>query len=116
MAIELADLVITGIKRATASLARDYGEGSRADAESRRFRGSILCAKFCDMESLGAAGNASISLGLARGAWHKTNSPIRRGLGSNPLISTAKTLVPRGGIEPPTHGFSVRSSNRVNLL
>ena len=27
MATELADLVITGIKRATASLARDYGEG-----------------------------------------------------------------------------------------
>ncbi len=28
MATELADLVIAGIKRATASLARDYGEGS----------------------------------------------------------------------------------------
>ena len=27
MATELADLVIAGIKRATASLARDYGEG-----------------------------------------------------------------------------------------
>ena len=27
MATELADLVVTGIKRATASLAPDYGEG-----------------------------------------------------------------------------------------
>jgi uncharacterized protein YhfF len=27
MATELADLVVAGIKRATASLARDYGEG-----------------------------------------------------------------------------------------
>jgi len=27
MATELADLVVAGIKRGTASLARDYGEG-----------------------------------------------------------------------------------------
>jgi hypothetical protein len=37
MATELADLVVAGINRATASLARDYG-GSRIDTEARRFR------------------------------------------------------------------------------
>jgi hypothetical protein len=31
MATQLADLVMNGIKRATASLARDYGEGARTD-------------------------------------------------------------------------------------
>jgi uncharacterized protein YhfF len=35
MATELADLVIAGIKRATASLARDYGDGPRTHAETR---------------------------------------------------------------------------------
>jgi hypothetical protein len=31
-------LAITGIKRATGSLTRDYGEGRRTDTEARRFR------------------------------------------------------------------------------
>ena len=35
MTTELADLVMAGIKRATASLARDYGEGRDPDTEAR---------------------------------------------------------------------------------
>ena len=37
MATELADLVVTGIKRATASLARDYGEGREPTPEPGDF-------------------------------------------------------------------------------
>jgi uncharacterized protein YhfF len=40
MATELADLVIAATKRATASLARVFGEGSRADAEALRLASS----------------------------------------------------------------------------
>src|SRR5215469_12625254 len=37
MATELADLVVAGIKRATASLARDYGEGRDATPKPADF-------------------------------------------------------------------------------
>jgi hypothetical protein len=38
MATELADLVVAGIKRATASLARDYGDGREPMAKPRDLR------------------------------------------------------------------------------
>jgi uncharacterized protein YhfF len=37
MATELANLAITGIKRAAASLTRDYGEGRRTDTRPGDF-------------------------------------------------------------------------------
>src|SRR5215471_5489569 len=43
MATELADLVIAGIKRATASLARDYGEGRDLNGLLDR-AGNVCCA------------------------------------------------------------------------